>query len=90
MKETLEEAEFTLIEKELIKEAKKVWNDSHPNPIEMALFGANWQAEKMYSEEEVLKVIDFVASLKYMNGTKPQYQFSLSEILEQFKNKRKL
>lgn len=45
--ETLEEDNFTLIEKELIKEAKKVWRELHPNPVEMALFGAKWQLENM-------------------------------------------
>ena len=49
--------EFTLIEKELIEEAKKLWQESHPNPIEMALFGAKWQQERMYSEEEVLELL---------------------------------
>jgi hypothetical protein len=45
MKETLEDA------------AKKLWKESAPNPIEMAIFGADWQAERMYSEEEVKKLL---------------------------------
>ena len=49
-----EESTFTSIENELIKEAKKVWEESHLNPIEMALFGFNWQQDnKLYSEEEL-------------------------------------
>ena len=47
--------------------------------------GAKWQKERMYSEEEVIKLITFVKHLKYMDGSKPQYQFSSLEILEQFK-----
>ena len=49
--------EFTLIEKELIEEAKKLWQESHPNPIEMALFGTKWQQERSYSEKEVLELL---------------------------------
>jgi hypothetical protein len=57
--ETLEDCdniEFTT----LIEEAKKLWEESHPNPIEMALFGAKWQDKqdkKKYSEEEVLELL---------------------------------
>lgn len=43
--------------------------------------------ETMYSEEEVLKIIDFVKHLEYMNGTKAQHKFLSSEILEEFKNR---
>lgn len=48
-------------EKNIIEEAKKIWDELHPNPIEMALFGAKWQQEQdnnKYSEEEVLEIID--------------------------------
>lgn len=70
-------------EENIIEEAKKIWDELHPNPIEMALFGAKWQQKKcekdldahldvaktlwlqvvkenkkMYSEEEVLEIID--------------------------------
>lgn len=56
-----EESTSTSIENELIKEAKKVWEESHPNPIEMALFGAKWQQEQdknKYSEEEPKLTLD--------------------------------
>jgi hypothetical protein len=49
--------------------------------------GAIWQQERMYSEEEVLEIIEFVKHLKYMNLTKPQNKFLSVEILEQFKSK---
>jgi hypothetical protein len=52
-----EEANFTKLENDLIKEAKKVWQESHPNPIEMAIFGAKYVQERMFSEEEVRKLL---------------------------------
>jgi hypothetical protein len=55
--ETIEEDDFTVLEEELIKEAKMVWKEQHPNPIEMALFGAKWQQEQSYSVDEVEDLI---------------------------------
>ena len=48
MEETLEEA------------ANKLWKQSHPNPIEMALFGADWQQKRSYSEEDLMDFGAFI------------------------------
>ena len=81
--ETLEENSFTLLEKELIKEAKKVWKEAHPNPIEMALFGAKWQQERLYTEEEVVNI----AKLSYNNArvATGNHEVSFNMWFEQFK-----
>ena len=53
-RELVEPQEELKQETTLIEEAKKLWDESHPNPIEMALFGAKWQAKQdknKYSEE---------------------------------------
>ena len=72
--ETIEEDSFTLLEKELIKEAKKVWEESHPNPIEMALFGAEWQAEQSYSEEDLKEAFNGFKSGKSFKEWLKQYK----------------
>lgn len=62
-----------ILEKKLLIEAsKKVWNEQHPNPIEMALFGAKWQQEQVI---KLLKENDYEneAVFEFLN--------------EQFKNK---
>lgn len=48
---------------------------------------AEWQQERSYSEKNVLEIIKFVKYLRYMDGKKPQKEYSFNEILEQFKNK---
>ena len=85
--ESLEEENFTLMEKELIKEAKKVWKESHPNPIEMALFGAEWQAERMYSEEEVKSFLDRYRSQFRIDKNVDIKQSDFIQWFEKFKKK---
>ena len=84
--ETLEENSFTLLEKELIKEAKKVWKEAHPNPIEMALFGAEWQQERSYSEEDMK--LSFEAGIRKAHSPKKHNEVWL-EWFEQFKKQIK-
>lgn len=79
----VEESTFTSIENELIKKDKKVWEESHPNPIEMALFGAKWQAERMYSEEEVHKILGSYSANKEVFS----HKYTYNKWFEQFKKK---
>ena len=69
--ETLEEAVKSYCEKEY----------STPKPlgicIDFAKLGANWQAERMYSEEEVIAIVEKSRA----TGLTAEY------LIEQFKNK---
>jgi hypothetical protein len=53
--------------------------------------GANYQAERMYSEEEVIELLEYVRENFYDIGTKwhsePDTDYTSKELLEQFKNK---
>ena len=72
--ETLEEA----FSKEL--KSKGLEFSSNLNPLDMFNLGAKWQAERMYSEEEVL---DLLLTWRYTNHD----LLSTKEWLEQFKKK---
>ena len=43
-------------------------------------------SDKKYTEEDILNAIQFTKNLSYMDGTKPQYLFSSSDILSQFQS----
>jgi len=53
------------MEKETIEEAFEIFKKQYPvlknyslhNLLQVARFGAKWQAEKMYTEEEVLDIL---------------------------------
>lgn len=78
-----EESTFTSIEKELIKEAKKVWEESHPNPIEMALFGFRWKKDnKLYSVEDLIDAFNEGQALNVIGKL-----IQGKEWFKQFKNK---
>jgi len=81
------ESTLTPIENKLIKEAKTVWEESHPNPIEMALFGAKWQQEQdmnKYSEEDLHNAFYNGWIYRGENYTFPKAK---KEWFEQFKKK---
>jgi hypothetical protein len=84
-----EEADFTTLENDLIEEAKKVWQESHPNPIEMAIFGAKYVQERLYSEEDLR--VAFIAGGNSLieeddcYGT--EYNKYMEEWFENFKKK---
>jgi hypothetical protein len=55
-------SEFDGEEELLIQASKKIWEEQHLNPIEMALFGFRWQQKqdkKMYSEEDMQEYAEF-------------------------------
>ena len=76
-KETLEEAVKSYCEKEY----------STPKPlgicIDFAKLGANWQAERMYSEEEVLELVDGAFHIYASSHIYDAKEW----LIEQFKNK---
>jgi hypothetical protein len=55
--------------------------------------GAKWQAERMYSEEEVIKLLEYVRKNYYDTGThwhqEPNDDFTSKEIVKQFKQFKK-
>jgi hypothetical protein len=58
--------------------------------VDGALFGAKWQAERMYSEEEVYKLLlkhqsDYRSSVR--NSYPLTWSFDIKEWFEQFKKK---
>lgn len=65
---------FSTTDKELIEYAKRVWHELHPNPIEMTLFGADWQAKRMYS------IID-----EYVNDVMGGCNLRFEEWVKQYK-----
>jgi hypothetical protein len=69
---------------ETLEEAKERYLDSPtPHSYRLAVeFGAKWQAERMYSEEEVLELI-----LKSKIETSNLYYEDMKEWFEQFKKK---
>lgn len=76
-------------EKNIIEEAKKIWDELHPNPIEMALFGAKWQQEQnknLYSE-----LVDLLERLRTIykedSDLHLKYDKQRLNLIEQFKNK---
>ena len=53
--------------------------------------GANWQAERMYSKEQVIELLEYTRENFYDTGTKwheePYKDLTSKELLEQFKKK---
>ena len=82
-KETLEEAA-----EKYLQEWRLLNNIHLSNPIHAErckndfIAGAKWQAERMYSEEGVLKI------LRQFNKDKPKLIFGVEEWFEQFKKKQ--
>jgi hypothetical protein len=58
-------------------------------PSEDFIAGAKWQAEKMYSEEDLKKAIDLarVFSKITENDGYDEFEYTPIEIIQQFKNK---
>jgi hypothetical protein len=54
-------------------------------------FGAKWQAERMYSEEEVIELLEYIRKNFYDTGSKwhtePDTDYTSKELVEQFKKK---
>ena len=74
--ETLEEA--------AINYAKQFDYAEDSSPQMDFIEGAKWQAERMYSEEEVRQIFDIGQMIKNYGDYKP---FTFKEALEQFKKK---
>ena len=74
------------------KYASKIWDYSdsnektlHANCKKAFIKGAKWQQEKMYSEEDMFKFLDFINNRYY--GSFSIDKEDLQEWFEQFKNK---
>jgi hypothetical protein len=85
--ETLEEAaekySLELLEAKTIQPHEKTWIKS------MFIYIAKWQAERMYSEEDLKKAIDLarVFSKITENDGYDEFEYTPIEIIQQFKNK---
>jgi hypothetical protein len=80
-------SEFDGEEELLIQASKKIWEEQHPNPIEMALFGFRWQQEqykKMYSEEDMNNYAEYCTSHVLKSQIGHPY-LSVKEWFEQFR-----
>ena len=76
-KETLEQAAERLYQKGLKDDLSLSFHDG-------VNFGAKWQAERMYSEEEVEQIFNIGQMIKNYGDYKP---YTFKEALEQFKKK---
>ena len=56
-------------------------------PIDAFKQGANWQAERMYSEEEMISFMQFIISQETLDNTSSVSKETAKYYLEQFKNK---
>lgn len=85
--ETLEEEyynDFKMIKGEnIIEAAKRFWKESKANPIEMAIFGAEWQEEE--NKKYIHKLLDIIQW--YDNNSDVRPDLEKFEWFEQSKNK---
>jgi hypothetical protein len=85
--ETLEEEyynDFKMIKGEnIIEAAKRFWKESKANPIEMAIFGAEWQEEE--NKKYIHKLLDIIQW--YDNNSDVRPNLEKFEWFEQSKNK---
>jgi hypothetical protein len=85
--ETLEEEyynDFKMIKGEnIIEAAKRFWKESKANPIEMAIFGAEWQEEE--NKKYIHKLLDIIQW--YDNNSDVRPDLEKFEWYEKFKNK---
>ena len=78
---------------ETLEEAVRIHLDKnkYSSPLTYAKIGAKWQAERMYSEEEVVALLEYVRENFYDTGLKwhsqPDTDYTSKEVLEQFKKK---
>ena len=85
-KETLEEFKKRFANDESHKNIKLDYQDGIYYGIEV---GTKWQAERMYSEEEVLDIINSFEKLCYnYQNNKDWFPAKKSEWFEQFKKKQ--
>ena len=82
-KETLEEAA------ERISKTNSVYETAQDDFYHGFVDGAKWQSERMYSEEEVVVLLEYVRENFYDTGLKwhsqPDTDYTSKEVLEQFK-----
>ena len=73
--------------KETLEEAFQKWSRTQASydKIDVLKFGAKWQAERMYSEEEsIQKIIDYV---DFQFNTNGELDLEIKKWFEQFKKK---
>jgi hypothetical protein len=87
------------MEKETLEEAFEQWSDKQTgyDKLDVLRFGAKWQQERMYSEQDMIDFVDFVAT--YPNKNRNVYNEILHakskydgaertiDLLKQFKKK---
>ena len=80
---------------ETIEEAaERLWLDSTSQLTSKNSFiqGAKWQAERSFSEEQVIELLEYIRTNFYDTGKhwhqEPDKDYTSKELFEQFKNKR--
>jgi len=80
-KETLEESAERLYQKGLKDDLSLSFHDG-------VKFGANWKSEKMYSEEDVVLILEFARKNFYDTGTKwhqePYMDLTSQELIKKY------
>jgi hypothetical protein len=80
----------TSFKQETIEEAaKRIYGSDVSKDVEYYAFlnGANWQAERMYSEEEMISFMQFIISQETLDNTSSVSKETAKYYLEQFKKK---
>ena len=85
------------MEKETLEEAAERYGNKKGHipttELEDAIFkqgftdGAKWQAERMYSEEDMIKFMQFIISQETLDNTSAVSEKTAKYYLEQFKKK---
>ena len=82
MKETLEQVAKRILHKNEVADEDMILSCTFPNTIKSMVEMAEWQAERMYSEEEVIAFGEFIFKHSLLTHTK-----GVKSLFEQFKKK---
>ena len=85
--ETLEEAAEKLYPVEIGNESYNRGSDENKFAREAFIEGARWQAERMYSEEDMIAFMQFIVSQESLGNTSSVSITTAKYYLEQFKKK---
>jgi hypothetical protein len=67
--------------------AEKHYINCIPSDRQSFISGAKWQAERMYSEEDMIKFMQFIISQETLDNTSAVSEKTAKYYLEQFKKK---
>ena len=85
MKETLEEAAEKVYPNDGFKD--EIWADIGEVFREKFIEGAKWQQERMYSEDDLVRFMQFIISQESLQNTSSVSETTAMYYIEQFKKK---